>query len=49
VQINHVVGMLVGHDHGIDPVSYRGVKEREKMGQRAVAQVEHHPVAVVLD
>jgi dodecin len=49
VKIDHVVGVQVRDDDGIDTVAGHGPEMVEQAGQRAVTEVDHHPEAVVLE
>lgn len=49
VQIDDVVWVLVGDDHGINSVSDRGAQKREQAGKCSVTQIDYHPIARVLD
>jgi hypothetical protein len=49
MQVDHVVGMTVGHHHRVDAVGDRRPYPAGESGEGAVAQVEHDPEALVLD
>jgi hypothetical protein len=49
VEVHHVVGVLVGHNHRIHTVGHRRVQQGEQPRQRSVTEIEDHPIAGVLD
>jgi len=48
VQVDHVIGVPVGDDHGIDTLAAGRTQQAQQPGQGSIAQVQHDPESLVL-